>query len=66
MRANPVNEEEMKKFILHCNIYTVATRFFNLNFVCIQKEVTLAGTNTAFKRGLSMYAREEKLNNTVE
>ena len=31
----------MKKFILHCNRFTVVTRYFNLDFVRIKNEGTL-------------------------
>ena len=39
----------MKKFVLHCKICTVVTRFLNVNFVPIQKEDTL-GTRLISKK----------------
>ena len=47
----------MKKFVLHCNRYTVVTQFFCLNFVRIQKEGTLgAGLISKKKKFLSELA----------
>ena len=52
----------MKKFALHCNRYTVITRFFNLNFVHIQRrsyKQWTEGGGGRFKSGSFLYRKDE-------